>query len=163
VDDYLDKLMARGIISDRAVQRMMTHQAEEPNPARPYLDFARNFAGGGLQRALDLPNNFMGRAIQNPDNIAALGMVGKIGSQGLLLESNKLTNQIQDLLALRGARTVKQNAQLEKLRARANEIDAQLERGTGPVAMPGAMTREVRQQIHNIPWEIETIPLKKID
>jgi hypothetical protein len=67
--DYLDSLVKRGMISDDAAARM-----------KPYLDFATNFAGGGLQRALGLPNNAIGEALQNPDNQLAIGGLGKTRS-----------------------------------------------------------------------------------
>ena len=60
---------------ESSLSQSMTHQAEGPNPAKPILDFASNFAGGGLQRALGLPNNFIGRALQNPDNQTALSVI----------------------------------------------------------------------------------------
>jgi transposase-like protein len=78
VADYLDQLVKRGVISDDAAARMMTHQSEGPNPVPDALQSAAaaagNFAGGGLQRALGLPNNFVGTALQNPDNQLAMGM-----------------------------------------------------------------------------------------
>jgi transposase-like protein len=81
VADYLDSLVKRGVISDDAAARMMTHQAEQPNPVPDALQSAAtaagNFASGGLQRALGLPNNFVGEALQSPDNqmvMPGLGM-----------------------------------------------------------------------------------------
>lgn len=50
-----------------------THYPEQPNPAAPYLDFARNFATGGLHNALAMHPDLISRVLQNPDNIAAIG------------------------------------------------------------------------------------------
>ena len=69
--------------AERELTRTMTHQAEQPNPAQPYLDFARRFADGGLSSALQgagvqLPDwansNPLQAVVQNPDNVAAMGM-----------------------------------------------------------------------------------------
>ena len=61
----------------------MTHWPSAPNPAAPYFQAAKNFAGGGLQRAMALPNNAVGRALQNPDNMMALGMMTPIKGAGV--------------------------------------------------------------------------------
>jgi hypothetical protein len=63
-----------------ADKQSMTHGPEQPNTAQPYLEAAQRFASGGLQRALDLPNNVVGRALQNPDNVAAMGMAEKLST-----------------------------------------------------------------------------------
>jgi DNA-binding CsgD family transcriptional regulator len=78
-------------------QAMMTHWPPQPNPAAPYLAGAMNFAGGGLQRALGLPNNFIGRALQNPDNQFAMGMAG-VGRPTVALTS-RLSNLEQQIKA----------------------------------------------------------------
>lgn len=83
--DFLDRLMARGLISPDVADRMsMTHEAEQPNPAQPYLDQAAQygrtalgFAQGGLQGAgVPMPDwmrsNPVQRALQNPDINLAL-------------------------------------------------------------------------------------------
>jgi hypothetical protein len=74
---------ALAIGSDDALA--MTHQPEGPNPVPPIVGSAANFASGGMQRALGLPNNFVGRALQNPDNFAAAPGLGilKWGNQAL--------------------------------------------------------------------------------
>jgi len=87
-----ETLYRQGLISDAAMDRLrdtMTHQAEGANPAGPYIDTAKQYAGralgfasGGLTGAgVDvLPDwmNRLGGIFQNPDNQAAIG--GGVGS-----------------------------------------------------------------------------------
>src|SRR5258708_1309678 len=82
----LDELVRRGVISDDVAPRMVTHQAEKPNRAQPVIDPAKGYGGtalgfatGGLQGAgMPMPDwmrsNPVQRAVQNPDNAAAMGM-----------------------------------------------------------------------------------------
>jgi biotin operon repressor len=109
--DYVDRLVQRGVISDDVAARMMTHQPEQPNPAQPYLDkaaqYARTglgFATGGLQGAgalSGLPNwtqsNPIQRAVQNPDNAAAMGMANPTpviaGNPKMIARFNELLEQ----------------------------------------------------------------------
>jgi hypothetical protein len=72
------------ILSDRAAQHAMTHQAEEPNPAQPYLNDVRNFAGGGISgvlqgRGVELPGwmNSLNDVLHDPDVNLAMGMAGR--------------------------------------------------------------------------------------
>ena len=45
--DYLESLVNRGVISNKAAARMMTHQAEQPNPVRPIVDAVRGYLQSG--------------------------------------------------------------------------------------------------------------------
>lgn len=60
----------------------MTHQPEQPNPARPVIDFAKNFYRGGLSQALQgagmqMPewSSRIGRFLNNPAANMALGVM----------------------------------------------------------------------------------------
>lgn len=64
------------------LQQYMTHQPEQPNPAKPYLDFARNFSEGGLHQALkgagvETPEwtDRAARLVNSPAANAALGVM----------------------------------------------------------------------------------------
>ena len=65
-------------------QALMTHQAQQPNPAQPYIDATNQgvgvlsqFLSHGLQGTGVLPGwlnqNPVQQALQNPDNQAAMG------------------------------------------------------------------------------------------
>jgi hypothetical protein len=65
----------------------MTHQAEQPNPAQPYMNMARDYMQGGLarvlrQRGVELPDliNKADAMLQNPDFQLAMGMVSPLQS-----------------------------------------------------------------------------------
>jgi DNA-binding CsgD family transcriptional regulator len=98
-----ESLYARGLISDDRMDQLrqtMTHQAEGPNPAQPYLDAAKGFAGGGLKGAgVDvLPEwaNRIGGVFQNPDNQAAMGMANRPSAQ--MLQAAKQYKNIFELV-----------------------------------------------------------------
>jgi hypothetical protein len=64
----------------------MTHQAEQPNPARPIIDAARAFAGGGLQgvantQGVSTPewSQRLGAVLSSPEANAALGVMTPLG------------------------------------------------------------------------------------
>jgi hypothetical protein len=93
-----------------AVQSM-THQPEQPNPAAPYLNAAKNIAGSGLAFATGglkgagvdvLPDwmNTFGSVFQNPDNAAAIGAIGPAGiaRMGEMLADGATQRQIADEL-----------------------------------------------------------------
>jgi hypothetical protein len=144
----LDSLLARGLISGKAADGLLQRIADVP----------------GYRGQQPLLGPEVGRGGVGTSTGASGGKVVAPPSRGqLLIESNNLTNQISDLLALGSARTVKQSAQLRQLRARADEVDALLDRGGEPTAMPGSMTPDVRQEIRNLPVEWTSAPLRKIE
>jgi len=107
----IESLYRQGVIGDDQVARLrdtMTHEAEGPDPAQPYLDRASQcarsglgFATGGLQGAgMPMPDwmrsNPVQRALQNPDNAAAMGMANPtpvIAGKGMLARFNDLVAQ----------------------------------------------------------------------
>jgi hypothetical protein len=68
----------------------MTHQAEQPNPAQPYMNMARDYMQGGLarvlrQRGVELPDwiNKADAVLQNPDFNLAMGVMTPIKGAGV--------------------------------------------------------------------------------
>jgi len=71
--------------AERELARTMTHQAEQPNPARPVIDAAKAFATGGLQgvankQGVATPawSQRAGEVLTSPAANAALGMINPI-------------------------------------------------------------------------------------
>lgn len=67
---------------EQTLARTMTHQAEQPNPVpgtlRAGAKIAADFATGGLQRALDLPNSAIGELLQSDSANMAMGMTSPL-------------------------------------------------------------------------------------
>ena len=78
----LDQLLRRGVISERAAQRMMTHMPEQPNPAQPVLDAVGRFARGGISGVIG-HHDPLGDALQSEGANAALGVMGPIKGANL--------------------------------------------------------------------------------
>lgn len=77
--DYLDKLIARGVISDRAAERV-----------RPYVEGVKNFARGGVSEVLKgagvkLPDwsNRVGDVLQSDSANTALGVMTPLKGAGV--------------------------------------------------------------------------------
>ncbi len=76
--DYLESLIKRGLISDdydiADRLRMMTHQAEQPNPVRPIVDAARGYLQSGDYNPLHEPGtqpaDYLRELFRNPDILA---------------------------------------------------------------------------------------------
>ena len=71
--------------AERELARTMTHQAEQPNPAEPYLKGARDFAKGGVSDVLrgagvQMPqaSNAVGDLLKSDAANTAIGMVNPI-------------------------------------------------------------------------------------
>src|SRR5258708_12011772 len=72
--DYLDRLNARGLVSDDVADRLretMTHQAEQPNPVRPIIDAARGYPQSGdftpVHEPGPQPADYLRHLYRNPD------------------------------------------------------------------------------------------------
>src|SRR5258708_3010352 len=74
MSDYLDQLVQRGVISDDVAARMMTHQAEQPNPVRPIIDAARGYLQSGdfnpVHDPGTQPADYLRELYRNPDILA---------------------------------------------------------------------------------------------
>jgi hypothetical protein len=77
--------------AERELARTMTHQAEQPNPAEPYLKGARDFAKGGVSDVLrgagvQMPqaSNAVGDLLKSDAANTAIGMVNPIKGAGRL-------------------------------------------------------------------------------
>jgi len=159
----------------------MTHQT--PVPPEPYAPPGNprvgksigDFATGGLQRALDLPNNAVGRALQNPDNMIAMpgvGMVRRLQIAKPVLEALRakgLTNpQIAEHLGIslptlernianyrigRGAQPVVRSptpeSELQTLRNK--NIGITPERGQWTILPDGTVQRTLAPKLTNTP------------
>ena len=73
----------------------MTHFAPRPNPAEPLRRAVMGFFSGGLQGAgMRMPpwlqSNVVQRAVQNPDNVAAMGIMTPIKGTGVRMGSPEL-------------------------------------------------------------------------
>ncbi len=72
--DYLVSLVKRGVISEDAAARMMTHQAEQPNPVRPIIDAARGYLQSGdynpVHNPGTEPKDYLQELLRNPDILA---------------------------------------------------------------------------------------------
>ncbi len=75
--DYLDRLNARGLVSDDVADRLretMTHQAEQPNPVRPIIDAARGYLQSGdfnpVHEPGTQPADYLRELARNPDILA---------------------------------------------------------------------------------------------
>lgn len=66
----------------RELASTMTHQAEQPNPAKPYLDAASRFATGGISGVIG-HRDPLGDLLQSDAANTAIGMVGPL-KQGLI-------------------------------------------------------------------------------
>jgi hypothetical protein len=81
-------LYARGLISDAQMDRLrdtMTHQAPQPNPARPIIDAGRAFWNRGLQGLADQQgwatpkwSQTLGKTLSSPAANIALGMTAPL-------------------------------------------------------------------------------------
>ncbi len=71
---YLDSLVQRGVISDDVAARLMTHQAEQPNPVRPIVDAARSYLQSGdfnpVHEPGTQPADYLRELFRNPDILA---------------------------------------------------------------------------------------------
>jgi hypothetical protein len=45
------------------LRQTSAHYPEQPNPAQPYIDFAQNFASGGLRLVFGWAENAVSRAL----------------------------------------------------------------------------------------------------
>jgi hypothetical protein len=70
----IDALVRRGVISDRAAQRMMTHMPEQPNPALPVIDAVSRFAKGGIAGVIGHRDR-LGNILQSDAANTALGVL----------------------------------------------------------------------------------------
>src|SRR5258706_2183200 len=72
--DYVDQLVQRGLISDDVAARMMTHQAEQPNPVTPIVQRARDFLTSGdfnpVHEPGTQPADYLRELFRNPDILA---------------------------------------------------------------------------------------------
>jgi GcrA cell cycle regulator len=91
-----------------------THQAEQPNPAQPYLNDVQIFAQGGVfgtmqGRGINTPKilpDWVSNALNNPDNMLAIGGVQgeRLNQLKQLLQAGNTYSEIADTLGIsRGA------------------------------------------------------------